>query len=117
MFTVLSTLLMYTCMPFTLRGRTVLVHIQYRLSMPQDFHMSFLPFCPLSQINLQNYDEFRQLVLMEPRGYPCQNADIVYPSAIDGVDYGYVILEQNKVYVVDRLFLSKCLQLLAHHRH
>jgi proline racemase len=43
-------------------------------------------------------DEFRQLLLQEPRGYPCQNADVIYPSAIDGVDYGFVILEQNKVY-------------------
>ena len=43
-------------------------------------------------------DEFRQLLLQEPRGYPCQNADVIYPSAVDGVDYGYVILEQNKVY-------------------
>eukprot|EP00038_Savillea_parva_P009714 m.185370 g.185370 ORF g.185370 m.185370 type:complete len:419 (-) comp16430_c0_seq1:140-1396(-) len=47
---------------------------------------------------MQDYDEFRQLLLHEPRGYPCQNANVIYPSVAEGCDFGYVILEQNKVY-------------------
>eukprot|EP00035_Acanthoeca_spectabilis_P025977 m.460743 g.460743 ORF g.460743 m.460743 type:complete len:388 (-) comp22125_c0_seq1:106-1269(-) len=47
---------------------------------------------------MDHCDEFRQLLLQEPRGYPCQNANVIYPSEAEGCDYGYVILEQNKVY-------------------
>lgn len=43
-------------------------------------------------------DVFRQVLLQEPRGYPCQNADIIFPSALPGVQFGYVILEQNCIY-------------------
>ena len=43
-------------------------------------------------------DCIRKVLLQEPRGYPCQNADIIFPSAIPGIKYGYVILEQNCIY-------------------
>lgn len=45
-----------------------------------------------------HHDEFRQTLLQEPRGYPCQNANVVFPSIAPGCDYGYVILEQNTIY-------------------
>ena len=32
------------------------------------------------------------------KGYPCQNADVIFPSSIPDVKFGFVILEQNKIY-------------------
>ena len=34
----------------------------------------------------------------EPRGYPCQNMNILYPSKIEDCVTGYIILEQNAIY-------------------
>eukprot|EP00041_Stephanoeca_diplocostata_P013532 m.237381 g.237381 ORF g.237381 m.237381 type:complete len:389 (-) comp19369_c0_seq4:136-1302(-) len=47
---------------------------------------------------MNEMDHFRKLLLQEPRGYPCQNANIIFPSDAAGVQFGYVILEQNKIY-------------------
>ena len=47
---------------------------------------------------MTKYDHIRKILLHEPRGYPCQNANIVFPSNLPGVKYGYVILEQNCIY-------------------
>ena len=48
-------------------------------------------------------DHFRKLLLHEPRGYPCQNANLVLPISPgstngSGAAFGFVILEQGKVY-------------------
>ena len=40
-------------------------------------------------------DSLRKLLLLEPRGYPCQNANFVFPSAHSQADYGFVIAEQG----------------------
>ena len=36
--------------------------------------------------------------IQEPRGYPCTNIDVIYPSSMDGVEWEYVIIEQGSVY-------------------
>lgn len=52
-------------------------------------------------------DHFRKLLITEPRGYPCQNANLILPvtpGAVPLVEgfpppcFGFVVLEQNKVY-------------------
>jgi len=45
-------------------------------------------------------DSIRQVLLQEPRGYPCQNLNIIFPSSNPGATsgLGYVILEQDKIY-------------------
>ena len=43
-------------------------------------------------------DELRQRLLLEPRGFPCQNANFVLPSSMPGAAFGFVIAEQNKIY-------------------
>jgi proline racemase len=43
-------------------------------------------------------DHIRKILLLEPRGYPCQNANIIFPSVNQDAAFGYVILEQNCVY-------------------
>ena len=40
----------------------------------------------------------RQRLLLEPRGYPCQNANYVLESSLPGAAFGFVIAEQNKIY-------------------
>ena len=47
---------------------------------------------------MSNYDHIRKILLLEPRGYPCQNANIVFPSKISSSGYGFVIMEQNRIY-------------------
>jgi proline racemase len=47
---------------------------------------------------MKYFDHLRKLLLQEPRGYPCQNANIIFPSKIPDCLFGYVILEQNKIY-------------------
>ena len=39
-----------------------------------------------------------KILIKEPRGYPCQNLNIVFPSEIPGIDWGYIICEQECVY-------------------
>lgn len=47
---------------------------------------------------MDHMDSLRKLLLLEPRGYPCQNANIVLPSTLPEAAFGFVILEQNKIY-------------------
>eukprot|EP00756_Hemistasia_phaeocysticola_P057202 Hpha_TRINITY_DN33828_c0_g1::TRINITY_DN33828_c0_g1_i1::g.27459::m.27459/K01777/prdF; proline racemase len=47
---------------------------------------------------MENYDHIRKLLLTEPRGYPCQNADLVVPACSPEADWGLLILEQGKIY-------------------
>ena len=47
---------------------------------------------------MKHLDDKRKLLLQEPRGYPCQNANVIFPSSKPGVSFGFVILEQNKIY-------------------
>ena len=39
-----------------------------------------------------------KLKQQEPRGYPCQNLNILFPSEMPGVDWGFVTCEQNSIY-------------------
>jgi proline racemase len=50
------------------------------------------------RIFMEHGDHVRQRLLLEPRGYPCQNANYILPSSIAGAAYGFVIAEQNKIY-------------------
>jgi len=43
-------------------------------------------------------DHIRKRLLLEPRGYPCQNANFILPSRVPGAAFGFVIAEQNKIY-------------------
>jgi len=45
-----------------------------------------------------NHDGIRKLLLLEPRGYPCQNANLIFPSSHPEAAFGFVILEQNQIY-------------------
>jgi len=47
---------------------------------------------------IKNHQHIADLLLQEPRGYPCQNLDILFPSSIDGIDWGYVIIMQGENY-------------------
>ena len=47
---------------------------------------------------MDNYDYIRQLLIQEPRGYPCQNLNLIFPSLHPEADFGYVIAEQNCIY-------------------
>ena len=40
----------------------------------------------------------RQTLLQEPRGYPCQNLNFIFPSQNKEAAFGYVIAEQNCIY-------------------
>ena len=43
-------------------------------------------------------DIFNTMNFKEPRGYPCQNLNIIFPSETPGIDWGYIICEQECVY-------------------
>ena len=46
-----------------------------------------------------DFDAFRRLLLLEPRGYPCQNANFILPpTGNNTAAYGVVIAEQGHVY-------------------
>eukprot|EP01065_Artemidia_motanka_P030243 TRINITY_DN36257_c0_g1_i1.p1 TRINITY_DN36257_c0_g1~~TRINITY_DN36257_c0_g1_i1.p1 ORF type:complete len:382 (+),score=100.61 TRINITY_DN36257_c0_g1_i1:61-1146(+) len=47
---------------------------------------------------MEHLDHYRQLLLQEPRGYPCQNADLVIPPCSPEAAWGLLILEQGKIY-------------------
>ncbi len=47
---------------------------------------------------MQRMDGLRKLLLLEPRGYPCQNADYILPPTHPEASFGFVIAEQNAIY-------------------
>mmetsp|Transcript_4585 Transcript_4585/g.8518 ORF Transcript_4585/g.8518 Transcript_4585/m.8518 type:complete len:355 (+) Transcript_4585:118-1182(+) len=47
---------------------------------------------------MSNLDYIRKILLLEPRGYPCQNADFIVDSCSTECVYGVIVAEQNKVY-------------------
>eukprot|EP00729_Bicosta_minor_P015265 gene15265-13631_t len=49
---------------------------------------------------MANDDWLRTLIITEPRGYPCQNVDVIFPPtpACPEAAYSYVIGENNFVY-------------------
>lgn len=49
---------------------------------------------------MEHLDGLRKLLLQEPRGYPCQNANYVFPPTAAAPDalYSFVIAEQAQVY-------------------
>ena len=49
---------------------------------------------------MAHMDHYRTLLLTEPRGYPCQNANVIVPAsrACPSADFGFLILEQGKIY-------------------
>ena len=44
---------------------------------------------------MEHMDHLRKLLLLEPRGYPCQNANFMLPPTLPEAAFGYVIAEQN----------------------
>lgn len=54
------------------------------------------------QYIMENADIYRKILLQEPRGYPCQNANLIFPAASSRdpqcPSFGFVILEQNRIY-------------------
>ena len=53
-------------------------------------------------------DGLRKLLLTEPRGYPCQNADVIVPATLPEASYGVLILEQGKIYPLMSVSQSVC---------
>jgi len=49
---------------------------------------------------MEHLDHLRKILMLEPRGYPCQNADFIFPPAAndENGNLQYVIAEQNKIY-------------------
>jgi proline racemase len=47
---------------------------------------------------MEHMDGLRKLLLLEPRGYPCQNANFIVPSSSPDAAFGFVIAEQNFIY-------------------
>jgi len=50
---------------------------------------------------MEEHDHIREVLLLEPRGYPCQNANAVYKLSAPGEQpprFGFIIMEQNKIY-------------------
>ena len=47
---------------------------------------------------MQHMDRLRRILLLEPRGYPCQNVDYIFEPSSPGANIQYVIGEQNKIY-------------------
>ena len=48
---------------------------------------------------MEHLDHVRQVLLTEPRGYPCQNLNIIVPPSnpVEAAA-GYIIAEQNNIY-------------------
>lgn len=63
-----------------------------------------LPHVPGSSMNAKRermrdeMDSLRKLLLHEPRGYPCQNANFVLPPTDPAAAFGFVIAEQGRIY-------------------
>ena len=47
---------------------------------------------------MEHHDDIRKVLLQEPRGYPCQNLNIIYFSNNPDAKFGYIILEQGAIY-------------------
>ena len=47
---------------------------------------------------MSELDHVRTVLLTEPRGYPCQNLNIILPPSDSRAEAGYIIAEQNGIY-------------------
>ena len=47
---------------------------------------------------MERMDRWREVLLHEPRGYPCSNVDYLVEPTLAGADAGFVIAEQAKIY-------------------
>lgn len=47
---------------------------------------------------MEHFDNLRKILILEPRGYPCQNVDYLFEPTTPGGNLQYVIGEQNKIY-------------------
>ena len=47
---------------------------------------------------MEKLDQVREVLLTEPRGYPCQNLNIIVPPTDSMAVAGYIIAEQNFIY-------------------
>ena len=61
-------------------------------NIPGDSMMQKRQYC------MDHLDHYRKVLLQEPRGYPCQNADYLVPPCNPEAVYGVIIVEQGKVY-------------------
>lgn len=50
------------------------------------------------QYFMDHLDHIRKLLIREPRGYPCQNANVIVDACDATCAFGYIILEQGKIY-------------------
>ena len=63
-----------------------------------------MPHIPGSDMNekranfMRDFDHYRKLLILEPRGYPCQNADFIVPSTRADAAFGVIVAEQGKIY-------------------
>ena len=47
---------------------------------------------------MSELDQVRRVLLTEPRGYPCQNLNIILPPSDSRAQAGYIIAEQQEIY-------------------
>ena len=47
---------------------------------------------------MEHLDHVRRVLITEPRGYPCQNLNIIVPPSDPRAAAGYIIAEQNGIY-------------------
>lgn len=61
--------------------------------------MSFPETTTMYQVRqyfMDHLDHLRKLLILEPRGYPCQNVDFIVPPCSPEAAYGFIIGEQAK---------------------
>ena len=61
----------------------------------------YVPGCSMLEKRkyfMEKLDMIRLLLLTEPRGYPCQNLNILVPPTDPAADIGYIIAEQSAIY-------------------
>ena len=51
----------------------------------------------IRKVCLEKGESLRQVLLHEPRGYPCQNTNWIFTSTDPRAAWGFVILEQGAV--------------------
>ena len=52
---------------------------------------------------MERMDRWREVLLHEPRGYPCSNVDYLVEPTLAGADAGFVIAEQAKAIAIARM--------------
>ena len=61
-------------------------------------HVAGADMAECRQTFMRDFDHYRKLLLHEPRGYPCQNADFILPATRSDAAFGVIIAEQGFIY-------------------